>query len=188
MKREKFIQLMGIGAGTLLLSTCIGGCAKNSATPTPVPVPVPVPDTTSKKTQDTTTMKTTDTTTTKTTDTTTTKTTDTTSNTNTNQNDTTIVSLDLTQAANASLKNNGGFLVTNGVIVAKTNLGTYIAVQKGCTHEVYTLTYQGDKNRFYCNNHGATFSEGGVVTNGPAKKNLVTYKTELKGDILRVYS
>lgn len=96
--------------------------------------------------------------------------------------------LDLTATANASLNNNGGYLSTNGVIVARSMSGTYIAVQRSCTHESYGLIYQGSANRFYCANHGATFSESGTVTNGPASRSLTTYHTQLTGNSLRIYS
>ena len=96
--------------------------------------------------------------------------------------------LDLSSSANAALLTNGGYLVSNGLIVAKTNAGAYIAVQQSCTHESYPLVYQGGNQRFYCNNHGATFTEKGVVTSGPASRSLVTYNTALIGTSLRVYS
>lgn len=96
--------------------------------------------------------------------------------------------LDLSLAANAALLTNGGSLVSNGVIVARTNTGSYIAVQRSCTHESYTLTYQSANSRFYCPNHGATFSENGAVTNGPASRALTVYNTQLTGTSLKVYS
>ena len=97
-------------------------------------------------------------------------------------------SLDLSLAANAALLSNGGSLISNGVIVARTKTGTYIAVQRLCTHESYTLTYQSANSRFYCPNHGATFSESGAVTNGPASRSLTVYNTQLTGTTLKVYS
>ncbi|ALL06242.1 (2Fe-2S)-binding protein [Pedobacter sp. PACM 27299] len=96
--------------------------------------------------------------------------------------------LDLSLSANSVLNTNGGYLVSNGIIVARTSSGTYIAVQRSCTHESYGLVYQGSANRFYCANHGATFSESGTVTNGPASKPLNTYHTQLTGTSLRIYS
>ncbi|MDQ6812403.1 MAG: Rieske 2Fe-2S domain-containing protein [Bacteroidota bacterium] len=96
--------------------------------------------------------------------------------------------LDLTQAANAALLNNGGFIYKNGVIVAKTLAGAYIAVQQLCTHETVSVTYQASNHRFYCDGHGATFSEGGTVTGGPAPRPLTTYNTSLTANSLRVYS
>lgn len=96
--------------------------------------------------------------------------------------------LDLSLAANIALLANGGSLVANGVIVARTKAGAYIAVQRSCTHESYTLTYQPSNSRFYCPNHGASFSENGSVTNGPASRSLTVYNTQLTGTTLKVYS
>lgn len=96
--------------------------------------------------------------------------------------------LDLSDPANAILNNNGGFLVKNGVIVAKTTAGTHIAVASSCTHEGTTINYEGNNMRFLCPNHGSAFSESGSVINGPASRNLKQYKTELNGSNLRVFA
>lgn len=96
--------------------------------------------------------------------------------------------LDLSASANASLLANGGYLVSNSVLVAKTTTGAYIAVQQSCTHESYPLVYQSGSQRFYCNNHGATFTQKGAVTGGPTSKPLTVYNTTLTGTSLRVYS
>jgi cytochrome b6-f complex iron-sulfur subunit len=96
--------------------------------------------------------------------------------------------LDLTATANAALLTNGGYMATNGVIVAKTTAGAYIAVQQSCTHESYPLIYQGSSQQFYCNNHGSAFTEAGVVKNSPASRNLTVYNTALTNSSLRVYS
>ncbi|MBD1393045.1 QcrA and Rieske domain-containing protein [Mucilaginibacter glaciei] len=96
--------------------------------------------------------------------------------------------LDLTTTANAALLTNGGYLATNGIIVARTTVGAYIAVQQSCTHQSYNLVYQANSQRFYCNNHGATFSEAGAVTASPAPRSLTTYTTVLTGTSLRVHS
>jgi cytochrome b6-f complex iron-sulfur subunit len=96
--------------------------------------------------------------------------------------------LDLTQTANAALKTAGGYVYANGVIVARTMAGQYIAVQQSCTHESNTLSYQASNTRFYCDRHGAIFSETGAVTGGPAPRALTTYSTSLTGTSLRVYS
>ncbi len=94
--------------------------------------------------------------------------------------------LDLNAAENAVLNNNGGFLVKNGVIVARTMGGTFIAVAAACTHEGTIIQYQGNNSRFFCPNHSSTFSESGGVLNGPATTALRQYKTELSGTNLRV--
>ena len=97
-------------------------------------------------------------------------------------------SLDLNASANAALLNNGGYLTTQDVIVARTLAGSYIAVQRSCTHQNYGLVYHPNTSRFFCNNHGATFSETGAVEVGPARSPLTVYHTQLTGTTLRIYS
>ena len=97
-------------------------------------------------------------------------------------------SLDLSSSSNSALLTNGGYLAQQGVLVARTTNGTYIAVQQSCTHQNYPLIYDGSTDVFYCNNHGSAFSEKGTVLNGPANRNLKVYNTTLSGTSLRVYS
>lgn len=96
--------------------------------------------------------------------------------------------LDLNAAVNAALKTNGGFIISHNLIIARTSTGTFIAAQQACTHQGYTLAYQADDHQFMCSAHGSTFSDSGVVVNGPAAINLATYKTALTGTSLRIYS
>jgi cytochrome b6-f complex iron-sulfur subunit len=96
--------------------------------------------------------------------------------------------LDLSAAANSQLLQKGGFIQTNGLLVAQTLAGAYLAVQLSCTHQSYPLIYDANSNNFYCNNHGSAFSSNGMVLNSPARDNLATYKTSLSGNSLRVYS
>src|SRR4051812_8474863 len=56
-------------------------------------------------------------------------------------------SLDLSLAVNAALNKNGGYLYKNGIIVARTIDGQYVAVQQGCTHENSSIVYQGIYSR-----------------------------------------
>jgi len=96
--------------------------------------------------------------------------------------------LDLNAPANAALKNNGGSLVNDGIIVARTNNGNYIAVASACTHQGSTINYEVANSRFKCPNHGAVFNETGAVVSGPASKALTQYKTELSNNVLRIFS
>jgi cytochrome b6-f complex iron-sulfur subunit len=96
--------------------------------------------------------------------------------------------INLSDPANAALGSAGGFIYKNNVIIARTQSNTYIAVSQACTHEGSTVQFQGPQNRFYCPNHGATFSTAGAVTNGPATKALVSYNTQVSGTTLRIYS
>lgn len=110
------------------------------------------------------------------------------SSSSTNNNTSKDFTLDLTQASNAALKNNGGFVVTNGVIVARTNAGAYIAVAAACTHEGTTVGFDATNNKFHCSNHGSNFSTTGAVLNGPASTALQQFNTTLTGNSLRVFS
>ena len=96
--------------------------------------------------------------------------------------------LDLTAPANAALNTNGGYLVNDEVIVAKTTAGSYIAVAAACTHNGTTIQYDGSNNRFHCPNHGANFNNSGGVINGPATTALQQFNTQLNGTSLRIYS
>ncbi len=93
--------------------------------------------------------------------------------------------LDITTGA---LATNGGYLTTNGIVVARTNSGEFLAVSASCTHQGTNVKYVANENDFYCPNHGAKFSSNGTVTQGPASSNLKSYNTALTGSSLRVYS
>ena len=95
--------------------------------------------------------------------------------------------LDLTAAANAPLVTNGGSLVNNGVIIAKTSGGSYIAVASACTHQGYTIIFDSANNRFHCNNHGSNYSTSGSVLLGPATTALKVYNVSLSGNNLRIF-
>jgi cytochrome b6-f complex iron-sulfur subunit len=96
--------------------------------------------------------------------------------------------LDLSATANAALLTNGGSLAVNGVIVARTNAGKYIAVQQSCTHQRYMLVYNAANNTFFCNNHGSAFNSTGGVINSPANVPLTVYNTQATGTSLRIFS
>ena len=90
--------------------------------------------------------------------------------------------------SSGSLAQNGGYLVKSGVIVARTQSGSFLAVSAGCTHEGTTIQYKVSQNEFYCPNHGALFASTGKVLQGPASRSLSQYKTTLTGNSLRVFS
>jgi cytochrome b6-f complex iron-sulfur subunit len=87
-----------------------------------------------------------------------------------------------------ALSKNGGYLVSNGIVVARTAAGGFLAVSAACTHQGTTVQYISANNYFYCADHGATFSASGQVTGGPANRALTSYSTTLTGTSLRVYS
>jgi len=98
--------------------------------------------------------------------------------------------LDLNENRNANLRSKGGYVYQSGVIVARTQNDTFLAVSASCTHEGTQLVYQAGNNRFYCPNHQSNFDAGGRVLNGPATRPLQTYNTsvDLAAGRIRVFS
>lgn len=90
--------------------------------------------------------------------------------------------------SSGALASNGGYLVSQGILVARTNSGTFLAVSAACTHQGTNVNYNAANNNFVCLNHGAKFSSSGMVTLGPASTNLKSYNTSLTNSTLRIYS
>jgi cytochrome b6-f complex iron-sulfur subunit len=96
--------------------------------------------------------------------------------------------LDLDAAENKALLTNGGWLIKNSIVIARTNSGDYVAVTQVCSHEGRKqVTYRASKNDFYCTAHGATYSVTGKGTNSDGSRGLTSYTTQLDNNILRVF-
>ncbi len=63
--------------------------------------------------------------------------------------------LDLTATANLVLAHNGGYIYSNGVIVARTTTASYISVSQTCRNEDSPVIYLCNGHQFYCQLHGA---------------------------------
>jgi cytochrome b6-f complex iron-sulfur subunit len=97
--------------------------------------------------------------------------------------------LDLTAAANANLKTNGGYVISNGIVVAKTTAGDYVAATVTCSHEQKTqVVYDKAANQWHCTAHDARFDMTGKGVNSTGSKGLTIYKTALTGSNLRIFS
>lgn len=94
--------------------------------------------------------------------------------------------IDTSQPAYAALQTAGGYVYVSGVIIAKTLAGNIIAISEACSHEGATIIYQGASDRFFCPRHGATFSDAGVVTQGPAASSLKQYTVTVTGNSVRI--
>lgn len=95
------------------------------------------------------------------------------------------LTLDLTAPANAALKNSGGYVVQNNIVVANVGSGKYVAVTHICSHEQKKeVIFQN--NEFYCTAHGARFDTTGKGLNGNGSKGLTVYTATLAGDILTI--
>jgi cytochrome b6-f complex iron-sulfur subunit len=96
--------------------------------------------------------------------------------------------LDLSATANSALKTNGGYIYSGGIIIAKTTAGEYIAVSQTCRHENTSVIYRANQHQFYCQRHGATYSETGVSAGIETNLPLTKYNTQLTGTNLRIFS
>lgn len=95
--------------------------------------------------------------------------------------------LDLTTSAYAALATNGGYvvLVSQNVVVARTNTGAYAAVTLICSHEgERKITYR--TSEFYCTEHGARYDNNGVGLNSEGSKGIKSYTTVLSGTTLTI--
>ena len=95
--------------------------------------------------------------------------------------------LDLTAPSNAALATNGGYVVSNEVVVAKNNAGAYVAATQTCSHQGFKQITLSN-NEWACSVHGARFSLAGVGLNENGSKGLKIYNTTLTGNSLRVFS
>jgi len=93
--------------------------------------------------------------------------------------------LDLTQAANASLNTVGGFVTRGKVIVMNLSSG-FQALSLVCTHEGCTTAYSGANSKFVCPCHGSEFSDAGAVLKGPAADPLARFVVTVNGNLLTV--
>jgi len=79
------------------------------------------------------------------------------------------------------LQSVGGYaIVTKRVIVIRISQTKFISLNLTCTHKQCEVEYDGES--FECPCHGSEYDKYGKVTQGPAKKNLTSYKTEYNAE------
>lgn len=98
--------------------------------------------------------------------------------------------VDLSEPSNASLLTNGGFIVVNDIVVARTKEGGYAAATVICSHKYNKkIRYVMKDNEWQCSAHGARFDVGGQGLNKQGSRGLLVYNTELVDEnTLRVFS
>ncbi|GAB4025490.1 hypothetical protein GCM10028809_06570 [Spirosoma gilvum] len=98
--------------------------------------------------------------------------------------------LRLDDKINENLTVKGGYVIANGVIVAQTKDGQYVAVSANCTHQNTQLVYKSVENQFYCPLHLSRFATNGSVIAGPAVVPLTQYTVEpnLSAGTIRVHN
>lgn len=73
------------------------------------------------------------------------------------------------------LANVGGSTIIGKTYIARTGDTKFLALSLICTHKKCEV--DKTENGFECPCHGSTYSDSGKVTNGPATKNLKSFKT-----------
>lgn len=88
----------------------------------------------------------------------------------------------------ANLLNNGGFVVIDGVVIARSLSGEYIAATVKCSHDMYDqIEYQNGE--WFCTKHGARFTEEGVGLNAFGNNDLFVYNVDvIDANTIRVYN
>ena len=95
--------------------------------------------------------------------------------------------IDLSSAEFDALNTNGGYVVHQGTVVAKDNLGNLVAATQTCSHEgLEQIIYKDDE--WFCTAHEARYALDGDGLNANGSDNLTIYNIELDGTMLRVFS
>jgi len=94
----------------------------------------------------------------------------------------------LTDPNYSALNQSGGYVYSNGVVIAKTSTNSYIAVAQACTHAGCNVIYQLQQNDFYCPCHSSVFNNTGGVVTGPATVALQLFNAAVTGNSVHIYS
>jgi cytochrome b6-f complex iron-sulfur subunit len=94
------------------------------------------------------------------------------------------ITVDIT--SNPKLNSNGGYIiVNNNIVLAKTSLGTFVAVPLTCSHEGRKeVMYRNGE--FYCTAHGARFDNAGKGLNSEGRGGLKLYTVTQTGTVLTI--
>ena len=95
--------------------------------------------------------------------------------------------LDLTLPINKALWYSGGYVISNGLVIARTAQGTYVAATRICSHgQQEAVIFEG--NKFVCPVHGAQFDLMVKGLNALGSKGIQLYKVEQMGSRLWIHS
>jgi nitrite reductase/ring-hydroxylating ferredoxin subunit len=98
-----------------------------------------------------------------------------------------LLTLDLTQAANAALLTVGGYIRQSNIVVAQVSTGVYAAATQTCSHQPRNKIIF-NRTEFYCTDHGARFDLSGNGLNSLGSRGIAVYKVATDGKTLVVYS
>lgn len=97
--------------------------------------------------------------------------------------------VDLDDPENSALRVNGGFVIVDGVIIALSLSGEYIAATVTCSHQNFD-DIEYDQGEWFCTRHGARFDElTGEGLNANGANGIFIYQTEqISQARLRIFS
>jgi cytochrome b6-f complex iron-sulfur subunit len=86
-----------------------------------------------------------------------------------------VLTLNLSDKVNQALNSKGGYVITNNIVVARTNADQYVAVGGRCSHDNTILVFRPAENQFYCPLDLSRYNLSGKVISGPATVPLKVY-------------
>lgn len=96
-----------------------------------------------------------------------------------------LFTINLTSQEASNLQEEGGYIIQDDIVVARSLSGAFVAAAVICTHESRKeVTFK--ENEFLCTAHGARFDQSGIGLNEFGNKGLKIYETLLEGDILTI--
>lgn len=96
------------------------------------------------------------------------------------------ITIDLTSDTYKNLLEVGGYVYKDNIIIIRVSDTQYVALSSICTHQGCTVEYSSSDTEVVCPCHGSKYTTAGVVTEGPAPKNLKKYSVTVDGDILTI--
>jgi|SRR5664279_741069 len=97
----------------------------------------------------------------------------------------TTVTVDLSQANNASLNKSGGSVITQNILIINLD-NKFVALSSICTHQGCTVGYNKVSNDIECPCHGSVYSVAGSVIVGPAVSPLHSFPVTQAGTVLTI--
>ena len=90
------------------------------------------------------------------------------------------LTVDLNAPENADVLVAGGYIIVDGIVIAQTLNGDYIAATRTCSHDqLNEILYAASSDEWLCSAHSARFSLDGEGLNANGANGLAIYQTSL---------
>lgn len=101
------------------------------------------------------------------------------------------LTVDLSNPENAELQDPGGYVIVEGIVIARTIDGEFIAATRTCSHEqLNEIIFDAQNNEWFCNAHFARFTLDGEGLNPNGADGLSVYQTDydVSSNELKIFS